>query len=346
MKKILTIILIITAAIGFADLADTAITLSSGNVNAGDSIGIEISTTELLEEWDVISFQFEINYDPSSVTFMDHEYGEMLATGGYLLTNEIEPGFIRAAFSHFEAQSGSGVIATLWFEGITGDSDVDIHDFKFNTTIINDLTDGMITVIGGDQLPVADAGEDFSVNEDEQATLDGSNSYDPEGENITFEWITPDEIVLNDNNISQPEFTAPQVTEDTEFTLTLIVNDGNHNSLPDEIIVTVLEVAGNDDVPQFVKNVAIESISPNPFNPETKISFLVPAEETELELVIYSIRGQRIRDFHLEGLASNSRQSVIWDGKDNKGNDSASGVYFCRITGKSSAASARMLLLK
>ncbi|MCF7920214.1 MAG: T9SS type A sorting domain-containing protein [Candidatus Cloacimonetes bacterium] len=348
MKKIIVLALLLLSATIWADLEDAVIVVSSGEVNAGETIMITVSTSELLEEWDVISFQFEMNYDPSAATFDDEncEAGELLTAGGMLIANELEPGYFRVAYSHYLAQSGSGMLVSLPFAGIAGETNLDIHDFKYNATGIENTTDGHITVIGGNMLPVADAGIDMPAIEAVLVTLDGSNSYDPEGEMLTYEWTAPPGIVLSDPTSGNPTFTSPYVTEDTEFSITLVVNDGTHNSLPDEVIVTVLNIVGAADIPALITNVGIYSISPNPFNPSTKISFLVPFDEKNLELKIFSVKGQLVKTMHLTNLQSNSLEQVIWDGVDNEGRAVASGVYFCRIIGSKSQATARMLLLK
>ncbi|MCF7911497.1 MAG: T9SS type A sorting domain-containing protein [Candidatus Cloacimonetes bacterium] len=345
MKKIIIISLLLIAFSMFADLEDAAIIVSSGNVNAGESISIDIATSELIEDYDVISFQFEMNYDPNTITYNDFDEGDIF-TDGMLLVNETEPGNLIAAYSHYEAQTGTGVIIRLTFTGISGNSDLDIHDFKFNATPINNTTDGSITVNGQNLLPLADAGADIAVDEETAANLDGSNSYDPEGNNLTYLWTAPAEIILSDPTSATPSFTAPTVTEDTEYIISLIVNDGIHNSLPDEIVVTVINVNALDNVPTHITEVGIHSISPNPFNPSTTINFLVPCDETSVEVNVYSVKGQLVKGFHLSGLVPNSLSRVTWQGTDERGNAVASGVYFCQIKGASSKAYSRMLLLK
>jgi len=346
MRKILVLMLLLGVILIWADLEDSEIVVSSGSVIAGDSIAISVTTTEILDDWDVISFQFEINYDPTAVTFSSYEIGEVFAGGGSLIMNELEPGYFRAAFAHYEAQSGAGEVVSIYFIGITGESDIDIHDFKYNATTIDDTSDGHITVVGGNQLPIADAGIDQQVNEGEEVTLNGSESYDPEGENITYLWDAPEDIILSNPTIANPTFTAPTVTEDTGYQIFLVVNDGEHDSLPSEILINVINVNGNDDIPALITQVGIHSISPNPFNPTTTIKFLVPINDTSVELKIFTVKGQLVKTMVLDNLSSNSVQQVIWNGTDNSGNETASGVYFCRILGSSSSASARMLLLK
>ena len=99
-----------------------------------------------------------------------------------------------------------------------------------------------VNVIVMPNLPVAVAGEDFGVAEGIQTVLDGSGSYSPDGFNLSFTWTVPMGIndysgVTDDSLI----FTAPAVDEPTEYLFSLVVNDGEFDSGPDSILVTVLE---------------------------------------------------------------------------------------------------------
>ncbi|MCK5051532.1 MAG: T9SS type A sorting domain-containing protein [Candidatus Cloacimonetes bacterium] len=83
---------------------------------------------------------------------------------------------------------------------------------------------------------------------------------------------------------------------------------------------------------------------PNPFNPETNISFNLTTEITEdIELTIYNIKGQRIRQFSI----FNNQSSILWDGKDGNNKSVSSGIYMyqLKVDGKA-IASKKCLLLK
>jgi hypothetical protein len=99
-----------------------------------------------------------------------------------------------------------------------------------------------VNVIVMPNLPVAVAGEDFGVAEGIQAVLDGSGSYSPDGFNLSFTWTVPmginDYLGVTDDSLI---FTAPAVDEPTEYLFSLVVNDGDFDSGPDSILVTVLE---------------------------------------------------------------------------------------------------------
>ncbi len=70
---------------------------------------------------------------------------------------------------------------------------------------------------------------------------------------------------------------------------------------------------------------------PNPVQAGgTSIRFLVPADGTQTELAIFDIRGRRVRTIISESLAQGDYQR-IWDGRDNAGQQVASGVYFYRL---------------
>ena len=99
-----------------------------------------------------------------------------------------------------------------------------------------------ITAINVNKKPVAFAGGDFSVNELEEGALDGSLSYDPDGDPITYRWTAPPEVTLSDATVARPLFTAPAVVRDSVIRFTLVVNDGVRDSDPDEVRVTVKNV--------------------------------------------------------------------------------------------------------
>lgn len=96
--------------------------------------------------------------------------------------------------------------------------------------------------IGTNTPPVADAGVDQAVIERDSVCLDGSGSYDPDGLPLTYLWSAPAGIVLSDSTAVDPNFIAPQVDEDTDYTFSLIVFDGVLYSDPDEVVITVLNI--------------------------------------------------------------------------------------------------------
>ena len=83
---------------------------------------------------------------------------------------------------------------------------------------------------------------------------------------------------------------------------------------------------------------------PNPFNPRTKIVFNVAAE-SRVEIVIYDLRGGRVRGL-LDETVLPGRRTAVWDGVDDAGRTVASGPYFCRLRIGDFESTRKMLLLK
>jgi len=84
--------------------------------------------------------------------------------------------------------------------------------------------------------------------------------------------------------------------------------------------------------------------SPNPFNPETKISYRLP-KDSYVKLTIYNIQGQKVKLLVNEHQSAGTR-GVIWDGRDENGGKVASGIYFYRIQAGAYFVTNRMVLLK
>ena len=85
---------------------------------------------------------------------------------------------------------------------------------------------------------------------------------------------------------------------------------------------------------------------PNPFNPSTTIRYDLP-ESGRVSLTIYDVTGQEVRRLLTEHVNA-GRQSVVWDGRDARGRNVASGIYIYRVDvdGGRFNAVKRMVFLK
>jgi YVTN family beta-propeller protein len=84
--------------------------------------------------------------------------------------------------------------------------------------------------------------------------------------------------------------------------------------------------------------------APNPFNPSTMIRFTVP-EDAKVSLVVYDIAGHEVRTL-VSGQRPANFYEVEWDGKDNRGQSVASGVYFYRLQAGKHVQTKKMMVLK
>jgi hypothetical protein len=89
---------------------------------------------------------------------------------------------------------------------------------------------------------------------------------------------------------------------------------------------------------------ALHQNSPNPFNPTTRIAYDMPAAG-DVKISVFNVLGQHVNDL-VDGHSEAGSYEVIWDGKDQAGEQVASGVYFYRIKTEQFNETKKMLLLK
>ena len=88
---------------------------------------------------------------------------------------------------------------------------------------------------------------------------------------------------------------------------------------------------------------------PNPFNPETWISYQL-ATPAAVTLTIYDMNGKMIRrlgvGYQPAGIYRSRSRAAYWDGRNQLGESVASGLYFYTLTTDEFTATRRMLILK
>ena len=88
---------------------------------------------------------------------------------------------------------------------------------------------------------------------------------------------------------------------------------------------------------------------PNPFNPETWIPYRL-AEDAFVTLTIYDQTGQIVRTLdvghQIAAVYEGRSKAVYWDGRNQVGEQVASGVYFYHLSAGDYSATRKMLILK
>jgi hypothetical protein len=84
--------------------------------------------------------------------------------------------------------------------------------------------------------------------------------------------------------------------------------------------------------------------TPNPFNPVTKVAYHVP-RESEVTIRVYDVSGRLVRTL-VEGVVEPGRHVAVWDGLNEGGAATGSGVYFCTMEAPDFHESTKMTLLK
>ena len=83
---------------------------------------------------------------------------------------------------------------------------------------------------------------------------------------------------------------------------------------------------------------------PNPFNPRTSLSFELP-RASQVRLSIHDVAGRCVRTLAGGDFAA-GMHALIWDGRDDRGTESPSGIYLARLEAGETAGSAKLVLLR
>lgn len=109
--------------------------------------------------------------------------------------------------------------------------------------IIGEYPDNMFEIrYSQNKPPVANAGEDKQVREGEIVALNGKNSYDPDGDSISFHWASLSGIYLENNTDTIVRFETPQVTTDSSLLFVLTVTDSDNTLARDTVEIIVENV--------------------------------------------------------------------------------------------------------
>jgi hypothetical protein len=83
---------------------------------------------------------------------------------------------------------------------------------------------------------------------------------------------------------------------------------------------------------------------PNPFNPETTISFELQ-QPGRVALEVFNIKGQKVATL-VDGFVEAGSHNIVWNGKTDQNRDAGSGIYFYRMKSGNYTSTKKMILMK
>jgi hypothetical protein len=103
--------------------------------------------------------------------------------------------------------------------------------------------------------PVANAGPNQTINTTDEVTLDGSGSFDPNGDSITYAWTLTSKPAESTATLTGATTVSPTFTADLtgSYVVSLVVSDGTVNSSPDTVTVLATIPVANAGPDQTVE---------------------------------------------------------------------------------------------
>jgi hypothetical protein len=210
---------------GHLNSGPSTVTVRVNNTNS-PPVAVPSATPTSAFEGDTVTLDGSGSSDPNNNDTLTYTWEQTGGTHVDLTPSGSNATFVAPAVS---AQQGS----------ITLDFQLTVSDGQ-----LSDTKPISVTVSHVNQTPVADAGLDQMVPELSSACLDGSGSYDPDGntDSLTYAWtqVGGPSVTLDNANTSQPCFDTPNVVPggvDLHFQLT--VTDSHTASSSDTVLVHV-----------------------------------------------------------------------------------------------------------
>ena len=114
------------------------------------------------------------------------------------------------------------------------------------------------------------------------------------------------------------------------------------------ILVTPHALESPEPLSEVPGNFHLHQNYPNPFNPETTIRFEIPAGKEasqQIRLQVFNGSGQLVRNL-VDGALASGVYEVVWYGRDDQGNEQASGVYFLNFESSFFSQTRKMFLIR
>ncbi|MFC1784517.1 FlgD immunoglobulin-like domain containing protein [Candidatus Neomarinimicrobiota bacterium] len=109
---------------------------------------------------------------------------------------------------------------------------------------------------------------------------------------------------------------------------------------------TRIVTAGQTQQAAVIDKFAVAPAYPNPFNPSTTITYIIPNNDgTVVQVSVYDITGNLVRTL-LNTKQESGNYSIVWDGKDNNGKIVPGGTYFSSIKYGNESKTIKMMMLK
>ncbi|MCF7920707.1 MAG: T9SS type A sorting domain-containing protein [Candidatus Cloacimonetes bacterium] len=160
--------------------------------------------------------------------------------------------------------------------------------------------------------------------------------------------IYANQEMLAELTVAEQQYPVPlPVTATTDFYVTGW--NGSSETAPSNIVTWLVPTGQTADLIEQMQ-VSLQQNYPNPFifnssrNDGTKIDFCLPSAD-EVKLEIFNIRGEKIKTL-IDECRNSGQFSEYWNGKNQRGELCATGIYFYRLSTPKEIISRKLILIR
>ena len=329
-------------------------------IHIGDTFTFDVRAENVV---DLAGWQFDIAFDPTVLEAVDVSEGEFLKTDGgstFFQSGRIDntagkiTGLIAGRISE-GGVSGSGSVLQVRFKAkAEGETELALRNFLFGSVTKESIPAGPleIHVSVQERLLSGDVNRDgvvnildlISVAQQLGERVPPNSPVDINGDGV----VNIFDLTLVAQGIGGAAAPAARgidsATIETWIAQARLQDDGS--IVFRQGIANLQNLLASLIIPQ---ETALLANYPNPFNPETWIPYqlAVPAEIT---LTIFDMNGGMVRRLEVghqsAGMYQSRGRAVYWDGRNQRGESVASGIYFYTLSAGEFTATLKMLIRK
>ena len=261
------------------------------------------------------------------------------ASGSYDQDGEIESySWTQVSGDMINIEFSDSVVARFTMPEQGGGVDIELTVADNNGALDLDTTRIVIN-----QPPTADAGEDQETGYSAVVLLDGSQSSDEIGEIDGFLWeqLSGEPVSIFSSDQPVATFYSPGIDATLSFVLSVFDEQGLSDKDTTTVFVSLLSINNSKEEKSKTKM----SVFPNPFNSTLLIDYVNQNNFMVDNIVIYNIVGEKIISWAVSD-NTDIKHQLYWDGKDVRGFEIVSGLYFVLFKGANNSIIKKVTYLK
>ena len=261
------------------------------------------------------------------------------ASGSYDQDGEIESySWTQVSGDMINIEFSDSVVARFTMPEQGGGVDIELTVADNNGALDLDTTRIVIN-----QPPTADAGEDQETGYSAVVLLDGSQSSDETGEIDGFLWeqLSGESVSIFSSDQPVATFYSPGIDATLSFVLSVFDEQGLSDKDTTTVFVSLLSINNSKEEKSKTKM----SVFPNPFNSTLLIDYVNQNNFMVDNIVIYNIVGEKIISWNVSD-NTDIKHHLYWDGKDVRGFEIMSGLYFVLFKGANNSIIKKVTYLK
>ena len=333
-------------------------------IHVGDTFTLDVRAENIL---DLAGWQFDIAFNPAILEAFNVAEGDFLKTDGgttFFQSGNIDNKAgkiteLKSALLSDHGVSGSGSLLEVMFKAKSdGETELALGNFQFGSFTGENIPAGphKITLIVEERLATGDVNRDGVVSildlilvaRQLGKSVPANSPVDINGDGV----VNIFDLTLVAQGIGKTTAAVPAIATGRVDAATIEawiaaarrVDDGSIGFR--QGISNLQNLLASLIVP---KETALHANFPNPFNPETWIPYQLAAA-SEVTLTIYDMNGGTVRRLEVghraAGVYQSRSRAGYWDGRNERGESVASGLYFYTLTAGEFTATRKMLIRK